>query len=237
MESPFPFLRKQCSLKTLFPSLVFDHVVAPDMSVGSSFFGNDPQHEDLGAAEKRLDDFQKEHPSALLANGYLESRSFYNTKNYERATTQGKEFRNVHLGTDFWVPANTPLHAPLDGKVVISYNNAIHKDYGPLLVMEHQEQGFLFYTLYGHLTRPSLDFSFAGKKINKGELFGWIGLPEENGHWVPHLHFQVITDLLGNTENYPGVAYPSELELWKKRCPNPDDLFEEYLPKGITHVT
>ena len=237
MESSFPFIRKQCSLNTLFPTLEFDHVVAPDMSIGSSFFGGDAQHEDLGVAEKRLVDFHREHPNALLANGYLESRSFYNTRNYERATDEGKEYRNIHLGTDFWVPANTPVHASLDGKVVIAYENAIHKDYGPLLVLEHQEEGFLFYTLYGHLTRKSLDHSFVGKKIKKGELLGWIGLPEENGHWVPHLHFQVITDLLGNTENYPGVGYPTELELWEMRCPNPDYLFEEYLPKGITHVT
>lgn len=221
----------------MFPTLEFDCVVAPDMSIGSTFFGTDPQHEDLEAAQRRLDAFQQENPKALLANGYLESRSFYNTLNYERDTVNGKEYRNIHLGVDIWVPAQTPLHSPLDGKVVIAYNNAIHKDYGPLLILEHHEEGTFFYTLYGHLTLSSLEFAPIGKRIPKDTLLGWIGAPEENGHWVPHLHFQIITDLLGNTENYPGVAYPSELELWKKRCPNPDDLFIESLPKGITLST
>ena len=36
-----------------------------------------------------------------------------------------------------------------------------------------------------------------GKKIKKGEWIGKIGNSNENGKWLPHLHFQIILDLLG----------------------------------------
>tara|TARA_R100000935_G_scaffold27288_2_gene47481 strand:- start:56940 stop:57617 length:678 start_codon:yes stop_codon:yes gene_type:complete len=218
---------RKTSLHQLFPTLHFSKIAIPDMSVGSNFFGNDPQHEDLELATKRLGKFQQENPGALLANGYLEERSFYNTPRFERTVNGITEYRNIHLGTDFWVPAQTPVHAVLDGEVVISHHNDFHKDYGPLLVVKHTNTTEIFYTLYGHLTLESLKTSPKGKKVKKGELLGNIGSEEENGHWVPHLHFQIITDLMNETENYNGVAFPSELERWEKLCPNPNLLFEE----------
>ncbi len=51
---------------------------------------------------------QHKNPTALLTNGYLERRRFYTTDVYKRATETGFEYRNVHLGTDFWIPAQTP---------------------------------------------------------------------------------------------------------------------------------
>ena len=219
----------QVSLKTVFPSLKFNKVVSPDMSVNSLFFEDDPHHEDLLIASKRLQKFQHESPNALLANGYLEQRSFYNTAAFERITHGEKEFRNIHLGTDFWIPAGTPVHAPFEATVVVSHNNDYHKDYGPTLVLEHQLGELVFYTLYGHLSRSSLEFSEKGKKVPQGALIGSIGDETENGHWVPHLHFQIITDLMGNTENYNGVAFSSELKKWKKLCPDPNFIFKENL--------
>lgn len=219
--------QNQVSLHNLFPSLDFKNIAIPNMGKDSSFFGNDPQHEDLLLANKRLDAFQKKHPKALLANGYLEQRSFYNTKNYERVHNGKIEYRNIHLGTDFWVPAQTPIHAPFEGRVIICHHNDIHKDYGPLLVLEHKGEAQYFYTLYGHLSVDSLVLSPKNKRIKQGELLAFIGDENENGHWVPHLHFQLITDLLGETKNYNGVAYPSEIERWKELCPDPNLLFTE----------
>ncbi|MCW5518592.1 peptidoglycan DD-metalloendopeptidase family protein [Aureitalea sp. L0-47] len=223
---------KKISLDIVFPTLSFDRVVAPNMSISGGFFEDDPDHEDLEKASKRLELFQKENHGALLANGYLEQRAFYNTPAFERTVNGTTEYRNIHLGTDFWIPAGTPVHAPFDGKVVISHNNDIHKDYGPTLVLKHELDLGAFYTLYGHLSGSSLSLSPANSEVKKGEQIGFIGDENENGHWVPHLHFQLITDLLGNTENFNGVAFPSELDRWTKLCPNPDLIFEEYLPSA-----
>ena len=218
------------SLHILFPELLFDKFVAIDMSIGSDFFGSDPQHEDLERAVLRIQQFQQKHPTALLANGYLEQRAFYNTKAFERKLNGKTEFRNIHLGTDFWVPKGTAVHVCFHGEVVISHDNDYHKDYGPTLVVKHHFDGLEFYTLYGHLSRSSLEISEKGKQVKQGDLLGYIGNENENGHWVPHLHFQLITDLLGETENYNGVAFPSEIAKWKQLCPNPDLIFAEFLP-------
>ena len=222
-------ISEKASLHTLFPNVNFTGVAIPDMSVDSNFFGNDPQHENLELAAARLQAFQDKNPQALLANGYLEERSFYNTKRFQRTVNQIIEYRNIHLGTDFWLPAGTPVHVPFDGTVVIAHHNNFHKDYGPLLVVEHTLEAFTFYTLYGHLSEASLTLSPKGKQLKKGDLLAHLGTEEENGHWVPHLHFQLITDLLGETENYNGVAFPSEIDRWKTLCPDPDLIFEESL--------
>lgn len=226
-------IANRVSLKLLFPGLQFEEVASPHMSVNSDFFGTNRDHENLEVAGKRIKAFQNLHPSALLANGYLEQRSFYNTKAYERVRNGSAEFRNIHLGTDFWVPAGTAVHACYDGTVEISHNNDYHKDYGPTLVIKHRFGNDTFYTLYGHLSSASLSLSKKGKQLKQGDLLGYIGNESENGHWVPHLHFQLITDLLGETENYNGVAYPSEINRWKTLCPDPNLIFHEELPAAV----
>ena len=225
-------IQNQVSIRKMFPTLSFTEIIAPNMSASGKFFEDDPQHEDLEKAAHRLKDLEHLHPDALFANGYLEQRSFYNTKAYERQTPEGIEYRNIHLGTDFWVPAQTPVHTPYDGRVVISHDNNFHKDYGPTLILEHRVGQSRFYTLYGHLSRASLELSRVNKIILQGDRIGFIGDASENGNWLPHLHFQLITELLNETENYNGVAFPSEIELWKERCPDPNLIFQEFLPSA-----
>jgi hypothetical protein len=61
-----------------------------------------------------------------------------------------------------------------------------------------------------------------GQIIQKGEVFAGIGDTDVNGGWPPHLHFQIITDLLGESGNFPGVARPSQRRVWQSLCPNPN---------------
>jgi peptidoglycan LD-endopeptidase LytH len=42
-----------------------------------------------------------------------------------------------------------------------------------------------------------------------------------NGDWPPHLHFQLITDMMGNTGDFPGVCLPEEKQAYKVLCPDP----------------
>lgn len=217
-------VNKEVSLHSMFPKTSFAEVLKIDMATELSPDSNYDTVLELGDF---ISEIQQKNPTALLANGYLERRRFYTTDIYKRITESGSEYRNIHLGTDFWVPAQTPVHTVFDGKVVILEDNNIPKDYGPTLVLEHNFDGQLFYTLYGHLSRESLALHKKGKQLQAGELIGFIGEPEENGNWAPHLHFQILLDLMGNTENFPGVAFPSEIEKWKSICPNPSLLFVE----------
>ena len=215
------------SLKTLFPTLPIEGVTSLDMSIESSLLGNSANFNNIEMAAFKLNQIQNRFPENILANGYLESRPFYTTDAFKEEGNNGPEYRTVHLGTDFWVKANTPIHSPYEGTVVILHHNDYDKDYGPTLAIEHNFNSITFYTLYGHLTMSTLKLLRRGQKIKQGELIGYIGESHENGKWLPHLHFQITLDLLDNTENFSGVAFPSEKQIWRDICPDPNDIFSE----------
>ena len=217
----------QVPLKTMLPTIQMENIEILDMSVGSTLLGNIADYADPEISEFKLKQFQKHHPNTLLLNGYLEARPFYSTDAFKSEGNSGPQYRTVHLGTDFWIPAQTPVHTPFDGRVKIIHHNDYDKDYGPMLILEHDFDGKFFYTLYGHLTLTTLDFLKIGQQVQQGDLIAYIGTSRENGNWAPHLHFQVILDLLGNNENFNGVALPSEIDVWKGICPDPNLLFSE----------
>ena len=153
---------------------------------------------------------------------YGEIRPLYTTAAYEYIGNEGKAWRTVHLGLDLFAEPGTPVYAPLDGEVHGIADNAGPRNYGPTLILKHTPSAELtFYTLYGHLTKASLQGRKPGEKITKGTAIGAIGAFEENGEWPPHLHLQIMLDLLGNENDFPGVALPSQKRLWQGICPDP----------------
>lgn len=154
--------------------------------------------------------------------GYDEHREVYSRSNVFDARVPGEEPRRLHLGIDIWGKPNTPVIAPLDG-IVHSYAfNDRPGDYGATIILTHQLHGKTFYTLYGHLSLNSIKNIQDGERILKGDRFADFGLPVENGHWPPHLHFQLIQDLEGWSGDYPGVCKLSEREKFLSNCPDPD---------------
>ncbi|MCL4832746.1 MAG: aminotransferase class III-fold pyridoxal phosphate-dependent enzyme [Caldilineaceae bacterium] len=135
----------------------------------------------------------------------------------------GGERRTIHLGIDLFAPTGTPVHAPLAGTVHSFADNAGVQDYGPVIVLSHASgDGETFYTLYGHLSRESLDGLEIGQTVAAGAPFATLGSAEVNGGWPPHLHFQIVTDLLGLDTDFPGVGTASQREVWKAFCPDPN---------------
>ncbi|MDX5345953.1 MAG: peptidoglycan DD-metalloendopeptidase family protein, partial [Hymenobacteraceae bacterium] len=143
---------------------------------------------------------------------------------YERSTLfEGSDqYRSIHLGVDIWADAGTEVLAPLDGKVHSFRDNNNFGDYGPTLILEHQLENKIFYTLYGHLSRSSLIGLVEDNVFRKGERIGWIGNYPENGNWPPHLHFQIITDMEGRKGDFPGVVAKQEREKYQQLCPDPN---------------
>lgn len=216
------------SLHDLFPSLNFTETLAPDLSIGSLFLGNFSTFEHLDAFEYRMLQLQRKHPNALLAGGYLEARPVYTTDAFKIQSNNGPEYRTYHLGTDYWLPEQTAIHAICDGEIVCSIDTAIDKDYGPMLIIKHSiHKELFFYTLYGHLSKESLLNKKPGTQIKKGERIAFIGNSNENGNWPPHLHFQIILDLIGYESNFPGVCTYTQLKVWSALCPDPKLLFKE----------
>jgi murein DD-endopeptidase MepM/ murein hydrolase activator NlpD len=145
---------------------------------------------------------------------YNEDRTIYHTPLFSGQ-------RTVHLGIDIWAPARTEIFSPIAGVVHSFQNNVGEGDYGPTIILQHTVEGNTFYTLYGHLTLNSLHHMFKGKHIQCGEKIAEIGSPPANGNYPPHLHFQLITDMLGREGNFPGVASVEEQEYWLSVCPDP----------------
>ncbi|MFL5772653.1 MAG: peptidoglycan DD-metalloendopeptidase family protein, partial [Flavisolibacter sp.] len=95
-------------------------------------------------------------------------------------------------------------------------------DYGTTIILSHQVNGFTFHTLYGHLSLNSITNIQEGDLIRKGDVFAAFGIPYENGHWPPHLHFQVVIDMKGMKGDYPGVCSVTELDEYRENSPDPD---------------
>ncbi|MBO9657449.1 MAG: peptidoglycan DD-metalloendopeptidase family protein [Chitinophagaceae bacterium] len=154
--------------------------------------------------------------------GYNEHRTVYSRSKVFDATVAGDEPRRLHLGTDIWGKPNTAVIAPLNGVVhSFAFNNQFG-DYGATIILSHQLDGLVFYSLYGHLSLASLTNLQEGQLIKAGEVFAEFGIPYENGQWPPHLHFQLILDIGEWKGDYPGVCKFSEREKWLENSPDPE---------------
>jgi len=227
-------------ISDLFPTTGITEASHIDMSVGSTWLGHRVDFTDNDLMACRISAWTKKHPDTMVVNGYLETRPFYSTNAYRKEGNHGPLYRTAHLGVDFWLDGHTPLFAPLDGVVFSIYNNDQDKDYGPTIILKHKfgtEKSF--FTLYGHLSKSSLVTVSVGQSITKGQHFGSIGQADENGNWSPHLHFQIILDMLGNIHDFPGVAFPSEIDIWKSICPDPNIFLTQQalLPKDQLQQT
>ena len=154
---------------------------------------------------------------------YDEARSIYVSDAYRQARDQMPEMRTIHIGMDLHLEPNSPIYAFYDGHIHSFQNNADPLDYGPTIIIKHTlSHNLTFYTLYGHLSLESLQNLEIGMSVNAGDKIAEIGDSKENGGWPPHLHFQVITDMLDRKGNFNGVAPPSQRNIWKSISPDPN---------------
>ncbi|MFX1520158.1 MAG: aminotransferase class III-fold pyridoxal phosphate-dependent enzyme [Promethearchaeota archaeon] len=163
---------------------------------------------------------------------YNEARAIYTEDTFRSESDEGFEYRTVHLGIDLFLKPNSPIYAPLDGIIHSFQNNVGHLDYGPTIILEHEinEGKLKFFTLFGHLSPESLNNISEGMIFKKGELIAHVGDFEHNGGWPPHLHFQIIIDLLGRRGDFPGVVLDSQRDIWLSICPDPNLILK--IPEG-----
>ena len=150
--------------------------------------------------------------------GYNEHRTIYARSKLFDTT---EEPRRLHLGIDIWGAAGTRVYAPLEGKVHSFKFNDNFGDYGATIILEHDLDGLIVQSLYGHLNLASLADLKVGQLIPQGKYFTQFGIPAENGHWPPHLHFQLIFNMGYFKGDYPGVCRYSQKEMFLQNCPNP----------------
>jgi 4-aminobutyrate aminotransferase-like enzyme/Ser/Thr protein kinase RdoA (MazF antagonist) len=198
-------------------SLVFD------LGVGSAFLGADPCAANTETLSERIFAELKKARVSVGVGRYNEPRLLYNSPLFGASSNATDERRTIHLGVDLFVAAGSAVYAPLEGVVHALANNTAEKDYGPVVILRHGPgEGQEFFTLYGHLTKESLAKLRVGQAIARGERIGRVGAAQENGGWPPHLHFQVIVDLLDRATDFPGVAFATERGVWTSLSPDPN---------------
>jgi 4-aminobutyrate aminotransferase-like enzyme/Ser/Thr protein kinase RdoA (MazF antagonist) len=214
--------------------------VVLDLSVGSTFLGADPSSAETENLTAAIHEELKKSGARVAVGRYGEARLLYGAPQFGASKNPTDERRTIHLGIDLFVEPGTALHAPLAGTVHLIANNAVPLDYGPLVVLRHEtDTDEEFFTLYGHLTEQNLRKLRVGQEIAQGEVFANVGDVHENGGWAPHVHFQIILDLLDRGRDFPGVAKASERELWKSLSPDPNLLLQipaERFPREAREV-
>ncbi|MFI5154642.1 MAG: aminotransferase class III-fold pyridoxal phosphate-dependent enzyme [Chitinophagales bacterium] len=202
--------------------LAFEKPAWLDLSVGSIELGNARNLSDADALDNKITAMARSKICDIVLGKYNEARAIYSSPAFEQAGNNGPVWRTIHIGLDFFAAAGTPVKAALSGTIHSFANNNAERDYGPTIILEHRVSNELcFYALYGHLSEASLQNISAGKKVQAGEKIAEVGDRQANGNWTPHLHFQLIMDMLGQEGDFPGVCSPGEAPVWLSLCPDP----------------
>ncbi len=205
-------------------------IASPELqALGSAridFAAGDPATHSLNISEPEIvqpfiQQTLQERNLGFLYGGYNTERVTYHSDLFAPTT----EPRNIHLAFDIWLPPETPLHSPMPATVFSVHNNNYHLDYGPTVILQHELNGLTFWSLYGHLQTRTLEHIRVGQTLKVGEQFAWVGYSHENIGWTPHVHAQIITDLLGNTVDFPGLCSKSTREFYTTICPDAGYLF------------
>ncbi|MGO4771349.1 peptidoglycan DD-metalloendopeptidase family protein [Flavobacterium sp. W22_SRS_FK3] len=209
--------------KVIDPTIDYSKYITLDLSVKNqnltaSKSGNSADFEEY------IIDYLKKNNAEVAFGGYIERRTLYQRSSIFKSDLISE--RNIHIGVDFWIKAETPVLAALDGKIHSFKNNIGLGDYGPTIILEHQIENEKFYTLYGHLSLESIEGISVGDFLKKGEYFAKIGNSKVNGDYAPHLHFQIIKDVGDYWGDYPGVCSTKDLNFYIENCPDPNLLLK-----------
>ncbi len=199
------------------PALVFD------LSIGSALIQGDIEAMTEIELTGRLFGLMQQAGVEVGIGRYNEPRLIYTDPMFATGPSLSAERRTIHFGFDLFALAQTPVYAPLAGEVfAFAFNNG-PQDYGGVIILKHTPPaGPEFYTLYGHLSQASVTGLQMGQNVAHGEQIATLGRPAENGGWTPHLHFQVITDLLDLGCDFPGVCLASQREVFLDLSPDPN---------------
>ena len=211
------------NVKILDKSINYNEYISLDLSIGNESFLN----ENLKSSQ----DFENFITKKLLQSnakvaygGYNEIRNLY--KRSTIFNSLNKDSRTIHIGLDLWTNANTNVLAALDGTIHSFKFNEGLGNYGPTIIIEHKTFNLTFYTLYGHLSKKSIENCKIGQEFKKGEVLATLGTSEVNGDYAPHLHFQIIENLEDKKGDYYGVCSEKDLNYYLKNCPNPNLLLK-----------
>jgi 4-aminobutyrate aminotransferase-like enzyme/Ser/Thr protein kinase RdoA (MazF antagonist) len=222
-ERVLEFLRRADPAQVLELDVRDEPVMIVDLSIDSPLLSGDPRDNDQPTLTERLFAKMADDGVKVAVGGYDEPRLVYVAPAFSLGPRPTDEHRTIHIGLDLFAEAGTVVLAPLDGTVHAFADNAFPQDYGPVIILRHEtDGGDEFFTLYGHLSRESIRELRVGDRVHAGAPIATLGAPDVNGGWTPHLHLQIMLDLLGLGTDFPGVAPPSKRRAWTALCPDPN---------------
>jgi len=205
-----------------------------DLGPGGRIMGEDITGVDTARLSNLIDCAMEDAGTGFAFGRYAEPREVYRGDLF--TSNETGERRTIHMGIDVFCDTGTSVHAPLDGMVEVATNNTAELDYGPVVILRHTAlDGKPFFTLYGHLTAETLGNIEVGQRVAAGELIARVGSPPDNGNWPPHLHLQLILDLMGLGGDFPGVAFNSRKAYWLSLSPSPAGFFAGYEPHTLEY--
>jgi 4-aminobutyrate aminotransferase-like enzyme/Ser/Thr protein kinase RdoA (MazF antagonist) len=217
------YLAAQDLAPVLGADLAREPSIVLDLGVASPLLNGDVGHNTEPEVTKAVFGLMRESSVRIAIGRYDEPRLLYVAPAFALGDRPTDEHRTIHIGLDLFADAGTPIVAPLPGTVHAFADNATPQDYGPVIVLRHTtDENIEFFTLYGHLSRESLRNIVVGQRVERGQQIATLGAPNVNGGWTPHLHLQIITDLLGLDTHFPGVARPAQRRVWCALCPDPN---------------
>jgi murein DD-endopeptidase MepM/ murein hydrolase activator NlpD len=207
--------------KVIAPYIPYSEYVPLDLSISNTRIHNLATAEEYGVF---IQNHLESNNGKIAFGGYQEIRNLYQRSSVFKA--ENTEERNIHIGLDLWINESASVHAAIGGTIHSLQNNTALGDYGPTIIIEHELEGIVFHTLYGHLSEESLKGKHVGDRIAQGEEFANLGLPLINGDYAQHLHFQIIIDMENKKGDYPGVCSSTTLNHYIANCPNPNVLLK-----------
>ncbi len=136
-----------------------------------------------------------------------------------------EEERYYHLGLDIIVPYDTPMFSPLDAEVYSVGKETEIGNYGGYVILKHDVNEVVFYSLYGHVQTPSM--VVVGDKVSAGQEFARIGQESDSGGWFCHVHLQILTqEAIDDGYADWGYISPELMPQVEKYFPSPYFLFK-----------
>ncbi len=166
------------------PSIVLD------LSVASPMLSRRHASERRAALTRASSAIMRDAGVRVSIGRYDEPRLLYVAPAFALGPRLTDEHRTIHIGLDLFADAGTPVFAPLDGEIARIHRQ---RDARRTTVRSSSfaiatDDGTEFFTLYGHLSRESLDGLSIGKRVKAGDQIATLGAPNVNGGWTPHLH-------------------------------------------------
>ncbi|NRA89104.1 MAG: aminotransferase class III-fold pyridoxal phosphate-dependent enzyme, partial [Rhizobiales bacterium] len=198
-----------------------------DWSIAGEDAATNAKHPDMAELQAGINAITPNDQACI--GRYSEPRLVYASDAFFNQTLgepkhQANDRRTVHIAIDVFLPAGTPVHTPYAATVHSASIQDADFDYGGLVTLKHtNEDGLIFYTLYGHLAWDEVNALTQGQIIAKGEPFAKLGDYNQNGTWPPHVHFQLgLADIHG--EKWNGVVNADDLKIWQNIYPDPAPL-------------